>query len=119
MYIKNGKLYVADGAHRLIAFILRNISMKKQLMILVEVLNCDEEEARKSIFLHRRKAEKTMSNNDMYRAAVEESEPDYVAFRNICKANYIQIPSDEEIIDNPIGSLNPSSVMLRIGKEGK
>ena len=39
-------MYVADGAHRLIAFILRNISMKKQLMILVEVLNCDEEEAR-------------------------------------------------------------------------
>nr|DAZ72045.1 MAG TPA: helix-turn-helix domain protein [Caudoviricetes sp.] len=116
VYIKNGKLYVADGAHRLIAFILRNISMKKQLMILVEVLNCDEEEARK-VFLAQKKGRKTMSNNDMYRAAVEENEPDYVAFRNICKANDIQIPSDEEIIDNPIGSLNPSSVMLRMAKK--
>lgn len=58
-----------------------------------------------------------MSNNDMYRAAVEENEPDYVAFRNICKANDIQIPSEEEIIDNPIGSLNPSSVMLRMAKK--
>lgn len=116
VYIKNGKLYVADGAHRLIAFILRNISMKKQLMILVEVLNCDEEEARK-VFLAQKIGRKTMSNNDMYRAAIEENEPDYIAFRNICKANDIQIPSDEEIINNPIGVLNPSSMMLRMAKK--
>lgn len=116
VYIKNGKLYVADGAHRLIAFILRNIRLGKQLMILVEVLNCREEEARK-VFLAQKSGRKSMSNNDMYRAAIEDGEEDYIAFRNVCFANNIQIPADEEIIDNPIGKLNPSTMMLRMAKK--
>lgn len=115
VYVKNGKLYVADGAHRLIAYIMRNIRLGKELMILVEVLTCDESEARR-VFLGQKRGRKTMSNSDMYRAAIEENEADYIAFKSICEKNDIQIPAEENIINNPIGKLNPSSTLLRMAK---
>lgn len=40
VYIKNGKLYVADGAHRIVAFVING-----EIKMLVEVLNCSEYEA--------------------------------------------------------------------------
>ena len=40
VYIKNGKLVVADGAHRIVAFVIN-----RETKILVEILNCNEHEA--------------------------------------------------------------------------
>lgn len=40
VYIKNGKLVVVDGAHRIVAFVIN-----RETKILVEILNCNEHEA--------------------------------------------------------------------------
>lgn len=116
VYVKNGKLYVADGAHRLIAAILRNVMLSKQLMIIVEVLDCDEKEARR-IFLGQKAGRKDMTVNDMYRAAIENGEHDYIALKEICEENNIQITADEHIIDNPVGKMKASSSALRLANK--
>ena len=115
VYRKNGKLYVADGAHRLIAVILinRKLPDNEQMMILVEVLDCDEAEARRT-FLGQQAGRKNMTINDMYRAAIENGEPDYIALKRICECNNIQITAEEKAIDNPVGKLTASRAVLRM-----
>lgn len=115
VYYKNGKLYVADGAHRLIAVILINANLpdNEQMMILVEVLDCDEAEAR-TTFLGQQAGRKNMTINDMYRAAIENGEVDYLALKNICENNNIQITAEEKVIDNPVGKITASRAALRM-----
>lgn len=106
-YLNNGKLEIADGAHRLIAFIL-----KGEVKILVEVLNCDEQEAMFT-FLGQQAARKAMSISDMYRAGVKAKLPEYVEFKNFFEGYNIQISVEDEKIKNPIGKITPSRMALR------
>ena len=107
VYIKNGKLYVADGAHRLIATIIRG-----EYKILVELLSCSECKAIE-MFLGQQIGRKAMTISDMYRAAIENKIEEYVEFKKFMRDHAIQISVEEEKIDNPLGVIRPTSTMLR------
>lgn len=115
VYYHEGKLYVADGAHRLIAIILKNslLTDEDKMMILVEVLDCDERKAI-TTFLGQQAGRKNMTINDMYRAAVENGEESYLALKNVCEENNIQITAEEKQLENPIGKIIASRTALRL-----
>lgn len=105
IYIKNGKAYCADGMHRVIAAIIRNINLPddEKIMILVEVLDCSERDARET-FLYQEAGRKHMSIDDMYRAAIDNEDPIYLEFRDTFTKDFgIQISADKEKIENPVG----------------
>lgn len=110
VYIKNGKLHVADGAHRVVAFVLN-----EEVKILVEVLNCSEHEATLT-FLGQSSGRKAMTVNDTYRAGVKANIEEYIAFRNFFMNRNIQITAEREILENPLGCVRPSKMMLRMVK---
>ena len=104
----NGCLNVADGAHRMIAFIV-----KGELKILVEVLNCDEHEAVLT-FLGQQSGRKTMTVNDTYRAGVKANIREYISFKEFFESENIQITAEQKQISNPIGVVRPSRTVLRM-----
>lgn len=113
VYVDNGKLKVADGAHRVIAFVLNS-----EIKILVEVLNCSEHEATLT-FLGQGAGRKTMSVNDTYRAGVKANIEEYINFKNFCECHDIQITAEGKLIENPLGIIRPSSDILRMVKNDR
>lgn len=113
VYIDNGKLNVADGAHRVIAFVLNS-----EIKILVEVLGCSEHEATLT-FLGQSSGRKTMTVNDTYRAGVKANIKEYIDFKNFCESHDIQITAESELIENPLGTIRPSSTILRLVKNNR
>ena len=107
-YLYDGLLYVADGAHRIIAFII-----DKKLKILVEVLGCNEHEAILT-FLDQQSGRKSMTINDMYRAGVKANIKEYLHFKELFENYNIQITAEKNKLDNPIGEIKPSSTILRM-----
>lgn len=107
-YQSKGKLIVADGAHRVIAFII-----KGEFKILVEILNCDEHDAILT-FLDQESGRKPMSVNDTYRAGIKANIKEYVQFKELFESYNIQITADEHKIANPIGEIRPSRSILRM-----
>lgn len=103
-----GTLEVADGAHRAIAFIL-----KEELKILVEILNCTENEA-VFTFLGQQSGRKTMTISDTYRAGVRANIKEYVNFKELFEDYNIQITVEDNELDNPIGKVAPSKTILRL-----
>ena len=120
VYLVNGKLFVADGAHRIVAIIKINEqrSEDNQLKILVEVLDCDEYEAAR-IFLGQKSGKKTMTVNDMYRAGIKANVPEYVHFKELFEKHNIQISAENHLLDNPVGRITPSSAALRLTENNK
>lgn len=110
VYIKNGKLYVADGAHRVVAFVING-----EIKMLVEVLNCSEYEAILT-FLGQQSARKSMSVADTYRAGVKANIREYIEFKNLFETYNIQIVTDDNKLENPIGKVTPSRELLRMAK---
>lgn len=110
VYIKNGKLYVADGAHRVVAFVING-----EIKMLVEVLNCSEYEAILT-FLGQQSARKSMSVADTYRAGVKANIREYIEFKNLFETYNIQIVTDDNKLENPIGKVAPSRELLRMAK---
>ena len=105
---KEGTLKVADGAHRIIAFI-----KNKELKILVEVLGCTEHEAILT-FLGQQSGRKTMTVADTYRAGIKANIEEYVCFKDLFESYNIQITAEEKRLENPIGEIRPSKGSLRI-----
>lgn len=105
---EDGKLMVADGAHRVIAFI-----KNRKTKILVEVLNCSEHEAVLT-FLGQQSGRKTMTVNDTYRAGVKANIKDYLDFKELFESYHIQITAEETDLDNAIGEVRPSMSLLRM-----
>lgn len=114
-YVKDDLLYCADGAHRVAAYNIFNREAKEEnkLKITVEILNCDEDEARET-FLGQQAGRKSMTVSDMYRAAVESKEEDYIALKEIMEEKNIQITVEDNILENSIGAINPSGSLLRL-----
>lgn len=110
VYIDNGKLKVADGAHRVISFVLNG-----EIKILVEVLGCSEHEATLT-FLGQSSGRKTMTVNDTYRAGVKANIEEYISFKNFFKRHNIQITAESELLENPLGTIRPSGEVLRMVK---
>lgn len=110
VYVINGKLFVADGAHRIVAFIING-----EIKMLVEVLNCNEHEAILT-FLGQQSARKAMSIADTYRAGVKANIREYIDFKNLFENYNIQIVTDDNKLDNPIGKVAPSRTLLRMVK---
>lgn len=110
VYIKNGKLYVADGAHRIVAFVIN-----EEIKMLVEVLNCSEYEAVLT-FLGQQSARKAMTVADTYRAGVKANIREYIDFKNLFEDYNIQIITDDNKLDNPIGKVAPSRTLMRMVK---
>ena len=109
-YVFNGKLYVADGAHRLIAY-----TMMGTQYILIELLNIESEKKAAETFLTQSLGRKAMSQNDMWRAAIEVGLTQYKMLRTICISHNVQIKADLMTLDNPVGVLNQvSRTLLRI-----
>ena len=107
VYLKNGKLYVADGAHRLLAMILRG-----EYKILVELISCEEEKARE-MFLSQQIGRKPMTTSGMYRAAIKNNIEEYVTFKNFMKEHRVQITVEDEKINEALGEIRPSRQILR------
>lgn len=119
VYVDNGKLYVADGAHRVIAFILYNEGLEKGIMkIIVEVLNCTKDEAILT-FLSQAINRKPMTVEDMYRAGIKANLPEYVNLKYFCEERNIQITSEDNRLENPIGVIKPSRSILRYATNDK
>ena len=59
VYLFKGKLYVADGAHRLIAYLMMGVDY-----ILVEIMNITTEEQAAETFLLQSFGRRRMSQND-------------------------------------------------------
>jgi transcriptional regulator with XRE-family HTH domain len=110
VYVINGKLFVADGAHRIVAFIIN-----REIKMLVEVLNCNEYEAVLT-FLGQQSARKAMSIADTYRAGVKANIREYIDFKNLFEDYNIQIITDDNKLDNPIGKVAPSRTLMRMVK---
>lgn len=114
VYIYNGKFYIADGAHRAVSFI---IAGKK--FILVEILENVSEETALDTFLEQSLGRKKMTQNDMWRAAIEKGLPQYVELRNMAMRNNIQVLVDKEKIKNPVAVVSASWRLLQLSsKEG-
>ena len=109
-YLKNGKLYVADGAHRVVAFINR-----EEVKILVEVLNCTESKAALT-FLEQSAGRKAMSFADTYRAGIKANSEEYLMLKYFFEEHNIQITKELKKLENPIGNLTPSRSILRMLK---
>lgn len=114
VYYINGKLYAADGAHRLIALI-----MNGEEKIQVEILNCSTEIEAALTFLGQQSGRKPMTINDTYRAGIKGNVPEYLAFRDVFTSAKIQITAEKEKIDNPIGTITPSARALRWANRDK
>lgn len=104
VYIYNGKMYVADGAHRLVAYL-----MQEKEWILVELMSCENEKEAAVTFLTQSFGVRRMSQNDMWRAAIEANLVQYTTLRSLCMECKIQIKADLYKIDNPVGTLNTVS----------
>lgn len=105
IYIKENKAYCADGMHRVIAAIIRNLNLSDsdKILILVEILDCTEYDARET-FLYQEAGRKHMSVDDTYRAAIDNEDPIYLEFRKTFTKDFgIQISADKEKIENPVG----------------
>lgn len=109
----NGKLKVADGAHRVIAFVLNG-----EVKILVEVLGCSEHEATLT-FLGQSSGRKAMSVSDMYRAGVKANIKEYIDFKDFCESHNIQITAESKLLENPLGIIRPSGEILRMVKNDR
>lgn len=110
VYIEERKLYVADGTHRVVAFVING-----EIKMLVEVLNCNEYEAVLT-FLGQQSARKAMSIADTYRAGVKANIREYIDFKNLFEDYNIQIITDDNKLDNPIGKVAPSRTLMRMVK---
>lgn len=120
VYVVNGMLFVADGAHRVIAIIKMNLLLPadEQMKILVEVLDCDELEAAR-IFLGQKSGKKNMTANDMYRAGIKANVPEYVHFKELFEKYNIQISAENHLLDNPVGKVTPSSAIMRLTENNR
>lgn len=119
IYIKNGKIMdVADGAHRVIAYIMKNEKGNESIKILAEVLSCDEHDAVLT-FLGQQAGRKTMSVSDTYRAGIKANIKEYVKFKEFFESQNIQITAEKRNIENPIGNITPSSTVLRMVNKNK
>ena len=118
VFLIDGKLYVADGAHRLAAFIMKNnlLGKAEKLKILVEIIDCKTMCEAVLVFLGQQAGRKPMSVSDMYRAGIEANEEDYINFKMIFDAYNIQISADLNRKENPIGKVTPTMNLLRMAK---
>lgn len=117
-YLNNdGYLDVADGAHRLTAIILMNMELPEadREYILVELLTCNKNSAVLT-FLDQGTGRKPMSVGDTYRAGIKANIEDYIDFKYIFTSHNIQITTDLNKLDNPIGKVSPSRNLLRLSK---
>lgn len=113
----DGELYVADGAHRLVAIIMRNADLPEdeRELILVEILSGNKFSA-VITFLSQGSGRKNMSVGDTYRAGIKANVDEYIRFKNIFSDHNIQITAELEKLDNPIGKVTPSRNLLRLSK---
>jgi hypothetical protein len=92
----NGKLYCADGMHRILGALLAGISD-----VVVEVMEISEDEAIE-LFLEQTKDRKAMRPIDYFNASIAVGKPDYVEFRDICHKHNVQIKGNDAL-ENPVG----------------
>lgn len=114
IYIKGNKAYCADGMHRVIAAIIRNLNLSDsdKILILVEILDCTEHDARET-FLYQEAGRKHMSVDDTYRAAIDNEDPIYLEFRKTFLEDFnIQIAADKKKLKNPLGEEISATVGL-------
>ena len=113
VYAINGKLYVADGGHRIVACIMAGFEK-----ILVDIIFCTEQKAQ-IIFLGQQGGRRNMTKADMYRAAVSAGIPEYLEFKDIFEEYNVQITSEPVKLKNPVGKVTPSSNALRLANKKK
>lgn len=118
VYINEERFNVADGAHRLVSVIKRNINKNDKVKILAEVLSCNEYEAINT-FLGQQSGRKPMTVSDTYRAAIKANITDYLTFKEIFESYNIQITAEMETLSNPVGIIKPSAGALRLANRNK
>lgn len=134
--LEDNLLNVADGAHRAVALCMlekeerenyikeciqngdkrtaEKIGAEFSLNILVELLNIKTEDDAIKTFLEQSLGRKTMSQNDMWRAAIKGKIPQYVRLRTIAREHNVQIIVDSEKLDNPINKMSINKTVLRM-----
>jgi DNA-binding XRE family transcriptional regulator len=115
---EEGKAIGADGIHRDVARIMLNAKAKDvydRKKVIVEVLHCTEQEA-VITFLTQQSGRKTMSVNDTYRAGIKANIAEYVIFKELFVRNNVQISAEYEKLEKPIGTVRPSTAILRMAR---
>lgn len=98
-YCSNGKLYVADGMHRIYGAFLANIEA-----VTVEFMEISEIEAI-NIFLDQSADRQRMSPASMINAAIAGHKKEWTEMQQICHENGVNIKGDNEQIENAVGTL--------------
>ena len=110
VYLWNGKLYDADGTHRVLGAVIGEVPV-----IVVELMEITEDEAI-DLFLSQGKDRNNMKPKDYYNASIKANKPDYISFRNICHKHNIQVVGDDSL-DNPVGTFTPMLDGVRMDKK--
>lgn len=108
-FFKDGKLYVVDGNHRVLAQFMRNAQY-----LWVEVIEDATESEIIDMFLMQDVRRTKMSSDDMYRASLVNNVTLYKNFRETMMANRIQVKADPVKIEKPNGTMKPTVSMLRL-----
>ncbi len=115
---ETSKAIGADGVHRAVARIMLNAKVKNaydRKKVIVEVLPCTEQEA-VITFLTQQSGRKTMSVNDTYRAGIKANIAEYVIFKEIFVRNNVQISAEYDKLESPIGTVRPSTEIIRMAR---
>lgn len=97
VYYWNGKLYDADGTHRVLGAMIGKIPN-----IVVEFMEITEDEAI-DLFLDQGKDRNHMKPMDYYPASIKANKPDYIEFRDLCHKHNVQVKGDDTL-PNPVGT---------------
>lgn len=101
VYLCAGKLYCADGMHRIYGAFLAAMEH-----VTAELINVSEIEAIE-LFLTQTTDRRKMSPSDILNAAITMKKPEWVKFQKICHKNNVNIKGDCNNIENAIGTFTP------------
>ena len=101
VYYRDGKLYAADGMHRLFGAFLA-----KKETVAMEFIDVTEIEAI-MLFLNQTTDRRKMSPSDILKAAIQAEIPEWVEFQQVCHENGVNIKGDCDNINNSVGTFTP------------
>ena len=110
VYLWNGKLYDADGTHRVLGAVIGGVPV-----IVVELMEIEEDEAI-DLFLSQGKDRNNMKPRDYYNASIKANKPEYISFRDICHKHNVQVIGDDSL-NNPVGTFTSILDGVRMDKQ--
>lgn len=110
IYCRNGKLYCADGSHRIYGKWKANADE-----ITADLMLIDEKEAIE-MFLEQSKGRRKMTPSDQCKAAIAAQKEEWIKLQEICTDNHINIKGNDKTVSEPIGTITCVSDAVSLAK---